>query len=122
MPTTKEKSPQHPIDNLGHFECCILTAVITLGPERAYGLTIHEEVEHLSRRRIVSLGSIYTTLDRLEKKGFVSFRFADASAERGGRPRKYFKIEAAGQTALRHSLHQADAMATALRTAEGMAC
>jgi DNA-binding PadR family transcriptional regulator len=59
-----------------------------------------------SRRRIVSLGSIYTSLDRLGKKGFVTPRFADASAERDGRPRKYFRIEVAGQAALQHSLRQ----------------
>ena len=119
MPTTQEKT-QHPIDNLGHFECWILTAIVTLGAENAYGMTIHEEVERLSGRRIVSLGSIYTTLERLENKGFVTSRFADATTERGGRPRKYFKIEAAGQRALNGAVQQANAMVNALKTAEGV--
>jgi len=82
-------------------------------------MTIHEEVETLSRRRIVSLGSIYTTLERLENKGLVSSWFADATTERGGRPRKYFRIEAAGQRALQHAVNQAATMANALKTAKG---
>lgn len=118
MTTTQEKA--HPIDNLGHFEGWILTAIMTLGAENAYGMTIHEAVERLSGRRIVSLGSIYTTLDRLEKKGLVASRFADATTERGGRPRKYFKIEAAGQRALNSTFQQANAMLRALKTAEGL--
>lgn len=83
---------------------------MTLGPERAYGMTIHEEVERLSKRSIVSLGSIYTAVDRLEKKGFVTSRFAEATTDRGGRPRRYVEITAAGQRALRHALDQAAVM------------
>jgi PadR family transcriptional regulator, regulatory protein PadR len=120
MPTKQEK-PQHPIDNLGQFEAWVLTATVTLGPERAYGMTIHEEVERLSKRLVVSLGAIYTTLERLERKGLVKSWYADATTDRGGRPRRYFQLEAAGQRALNEALAQSAAMASALRTAEDIA-
>jgi PadR family transcriptional regulator PadR len=116
-----QENTTHPVDNLGQFETWILIAIVTLGPERAYGMTVHAEVERLSKRPIVSLGAIYTALDRLEKKGFVSSRFADESTDRGGRPRRYLKIEAAGQRALNYTLSQAAAMASALRPAGGLA-
>jgi PadR family transcriptional regulator len=105
---------QQQIETLGQFEAWILTAVARLGPRRAYGMTIHEEVEELSGRPVVSLGAIYTALDRLEKKGMVSSEFGDATPERGGRPKRFFKIEAAGQTALTNAINQAKAMAAAL--------
>ena len=56
-------------DNLGEFEQLILAALMMLGPgENAYGLTIHEQVEKLvTGLRIVSLGAVYTTLDRPRK-------------------------------------------------------
>jgi DNA-binding PadR family transcriptional regulator len=120
MPTKQEKTA-HPVDNLGLFETWILIAIVTLGPERAYGMTVHEEVERLSKRPIVSLGAIYTAVDRLEKKGFVKSRFAEGSTDRGGRPRRYLKIEAAGQRALNQSVAQAAAMAAAMRPAERLA-
>jgi PadR family transcriptional regulator, regulatory protein PadR len=118
MPTSQEKSSRQPVDSLGSFEQWLLTAVMTLGPNRAYGMTIHEEVERLSKRPIVSLGAIYTAIDRLEKKGFVTSKFADATTDRGGRPRRYVEITAAGQRALHYALDQAAAMTAALRPAE----
>ncbi len=119
MPT-KQENQHHPIDNLGHFEMLSLAAVTTLGEEGAYGLAIYEEIKRLGNRGITSLGSVYTTLERLEKKGMVSSRFADETTDRGGRPRKYFKIEASGARALKNSLRQAETISIALRTAEGL--
>jgi PadR family transcriptional regulator PadR len=110
-----------PVDTLGQFEAWILTTVVTLGPRNAYGMTIHEEVEKLSGRKIVSLGAVYTTLDRLEAKGMVSSHFADPTPERGGRSKRYFRIEAAGQSALSHSIEQSTAMERALRGARRLA-
>src|SRR5580704_13202828 len=79
-------------DNLGEFEQLILAALLILG-ENAYGMTIHEQVEKLAAGvRSVSLGSCYTTLDRLEQKGFVKSWFSGPTPERGGRSKRYFEI------------------------------
>ena len=50
--------------------------------------------------RSVSVGALYTTLARLEEKGLISSWMGEATAERGGRAKKSFKIEAPAKLAL----------------------
>jgi PadR family transcriptional regulator PadR len=107
-------------DNLGEFEQLILTGLMILG-ENAYGMTIHEKVEELvERKRTVSLGSVYTTLDRLEQKGYVKSWFSDPTPERGGRAKRYFKIQGAGELALKKSLKVAANMVAGLEEIGGL--
>ena len=83
---------------LGEVEHVVLLAVIRLGAG-AYAVPIRDE---LQRHGIeVSRGSIYVTLDRLDRKGYVSSWFADPTPEPGGKARRCFKIERAGIMALR---------------------
>lgn len=89
-------------DILGEFEQLVLLAVVRVGDE-AYGVPIHEELASRARRT-VSVAAVYKTLERLEAKGYVSSRIGEPTAERGGRRRKYFTIEAPGRAALRESL------------------
>ena len=56
-----------------------------------------------SINRDVTIGALYTTLERLEKKGLVESKMGEATAERGGRAKKYFKVSAQGQSALKRS-------------------
>src|SRR5882762_4294103 len=86
-------------EQLGQFEQLVLTAVLTLG-EGAYGVTIHARVEQLSHPRAASLGAVYVTLDRLEDKGLLSSRLSDPTPERGGRAKRCYRVEAAGERAL----------------------
>lgn len=83
---------------LGELEEIVLLALLKLGSE-SYGVPIHETVEEATER-FISIGSIYATLDRLERNGFVSSRMGAATNERGGRAKKYFKVEGAGMMAL----------------------
>jgi len=99
-------------DPLGEFETLVLMAALRLGDE-AYGMRIHEELETRAGRRC-SYGALYTTLDRLEQKGYVSSSVGEPTAERGGRAKKYFKVDNLGKAALRQS-YQATR-----RMAEGM--
>jgi len=105
-------------DNLGTFEQIILTSLVILG-ENAYGATVHEKVEELAEGSR-SIGSVYTTLDRLEQKGYVKSWFGDPTPERGGRAKRFFKIQAAGQLALNKSMQLADNMLTALKEIGGV--
>ena len=82
----------------GHFETAVLLAVTRLG-EEAYGVAIREELE-TQLGRSVSFGGVYTTLDRLAKKGFVSSFTGDPTPERGGRAKKFFRITPAGSRAV----------------------
>ena len=88
-------------DSLGEFEPSVLLAIAHLG-EGAYGVTIRREIERRTRRS-VAVGALYTALDRLERKGYVSSFLSDPTPERGGRSKRHFRMRAAGATALRRS-------------------
>jgi len=88
--------------SIGQFEQVVLTAVLVLG-DNAYGVTIHGHVEQLSQPKRVSLGAVYATLDRLEDKGFVTSWLSEPTAERGGRSKRHYRLEAAGELALHES-------------------
>lgn len=85
-------------DYLGHFEEIVLLAILRLG-EEAYGAKIRQKVSEATERD-VSIGAIYATLDRLERKGYVNSWQGGATPERGGRSKRYFKIKGAGAQAL----------------------
>ena len=54
---------------LGEFEQIVLLAVARLG-DKAYGVPIRREITERAGRG-TSVGALYSTLDRLETKGFV---------------------------------------------------
>ena len=112
------KRKSDPAIILGEFEQLVMTAVMLLA-ENAYGMTIHEKAEELRPRTVVSIGAVYTTLDRLERKGLVRSWYSDPTPERGGRSKRFFVVEGAGERALRESLERAVAMASALGFAGG---
>lgn len=108
-------------DNLGEFEQLILTALMVLG-QNAYGMTVHEKVEELAAGvRSVSLGACYTTLDRLEQKGYVRSWFSDPTPERGGRSKRFFEITGSGELALKNSLRLAENLVRTIQHAVGEA-
>lgn len=87
--------------NLGEFEQLVLLAVLKAG-DAAYGTRVLEEVKTAGVRR-ASRGAVYVTLARLEDKGFLRARTAEAGGERGGRPRRYLRVTSDGLRALRAS-------------------
>jgi PadR family transcriptional regulator PadR len=89
------------IDTLGEFEQSVLLAIAHLG-ETAYGVTIRREIESRTGRS-VTVGALYTALDRLEHKGYVSSVMSDPTPERGGRSKRHVRLRAAGARALRES-------------------
>jgi len=89
-----------PVD-LGDTEHLVLLAILRLGSE-AYGIPILDEVASRSGRN-VSKATVYVALKRLERKGLVSSRMGEATAERGGRAKRYFRLRPSGLKALRES-------------------
>jgi PadR family transcriptional regulator PadR len=81
-------------DYLGEFEHIVILALLRLG-DRAYGVTVRQEIESRTRRE-VSIGAIYATLNRLEAKGYVKSHLGDPTAERGGRSKRFFHVTAKG--------------------------
>ena len=44
----------------------------------------------------MALATLYASLTRLAKKGLVSARLGEPTAERGGRAKRYFRVTAKG--------------------------
>ncbi len=83
---------------LGEFEHIVLLSLLRLD-DRAYGVTVRQEIATRIGRE-VSIGAIYTTLDRLEAKGFVRSRMGEPTTERGGRAKRFFRVTAKGVRAV----------------------
>jgi len=86
---------------LGEFEQLVLLAVMRLRGE-AYAVPIRQEIEDRTSRS-VARGALYVTLDRLEEKGYLKSWLADATAERGGRAKRFYEVKPAGAKALEYS-------------------
>ncbi len=84
---------------LGEFEHLLLLAVLRLGDE-AYGADIARELEERAGRA-VSRGHLYTSLDRLERKGLLRWALAAGTDVRDGLPRRVYAVTPAGMAALR---------------------
>lgn len=83
---------------LGEFEQLLLFAVLRLG-KHAYGVRIRQEISGQTGKDVAA-GAVYTGLDRLQARGFVSSEVAESAPSRGGRRRKYYRLEPEGAQAL----------------------
>ena len=101
---------------LGDFEQLVLLSVLRLERENtAYGAAIRQEI-HARSGRDVSINAVYTTLDRLESKGFLKSWVGDPTPQRGGRRRKFYALRPAGIAALRQAYRAFTAMADGLES------
>lgn len=85
-------------DHLGEFEQLAVLSVMRLGNE-AYGARIQEELEKTAGRE-ASISAIYITLTRLEEKGMVSSWMGHPTSVRGGKAKRFFRVEPAGVAAM----------------------
>ena len=99
-------------NRLGEFEFIVMAAVLQLG-EDGYGAAVRDEIQRRLSRS-VTLGAVYSTLDRLEKKGLVRSWMGEPSPERGGKAKRFFAVEAPGTRALRQTSEDFRAMTTGL--------
>ena len=83
---------------LGELEQLVLLAVVHKD-DTGYAVSIRDEI---ATRTGIQLGrgSVYVTLDRLDRKGYVRSHLSDPTAERGGKARRCFTITATGRRAL----------------------
>lgn len=86
---------------LSEWEHMVLLAVLRLG-EGAYAVSIRDEISSVTKLQPLR-GSIYVTLDRLEKKRYLTSWMSDPLPERGGKARRYFRLTPAARQALRAS-------------------
>lgn len=93
---------------LGEFEQLVLLAIAHLQDD-AYGIPIVEEIERRTGRT-VARAAVYITLRRLEEKGLISSWMSEPVAERGGKGRRYAKLEPQGVKALREARRATERM------------
>jgi DNA-binding PadR family transcriptional regulator len=93
---------------LGELEQLVMLAVARLGGE-GYGVVVRDEIADRTGRTL-SLGAIYSTLYRLEEKGYLSSRRGEPTAERGGRAKRLFRVEPAGVRILAATRRMQDRM------------
>jgi len=97
---------------LGEFELLVLLAAIGLG-DAAYPVAIAKDIEARTGRK-ASRTAVLITLERLEDKDLVTSRYGDATPERGGRPKRFFKPKARGLQAVREAVARIETMTEGL--------
>lgn len=83
---------------LGEFQEIVLLTILILDGD-AYGVSIQAEMKKRINRNI-SRGALHAALTRLEAKGFIQSAFGPATAERGGRRKRFYTVSKQGRTAL----------------------
>lgn len=76
------------------FEELVLLSVLIAG-EDAYGVSIQGILEE-EIGRAVSLGAVYTALDRMSQKGWVKSKMGAPTPVRGGRRKRHYALTQEG--------------------------
>jgi PadR family transcriptional regulator PadR len=103
--------PSGPV--LGEFEQLVLLALLRLG-NGAFGAAIHREIVTRAARELPA-AAVYVTLDRLETKRMVCSYVGTPTRQRGGRRRKHYLLDTAGQRALVRAYRTFGAMTAGLQ-------
>lgn len=89
-------------ETIGELEELVLLTVGAL-VDKAYAVIILDEIKE-NTGRIIDVTAIHSVLRRLEKKGFVTSEMGGATAERGGRRKRFFSLSPAGRKVLDQSM------------------
>ena len=100
---------------IGELETLVLLATLRLG-EGAYGVLIRDEIRNRAGRAL-SRGATYTTIKRLERKGFLTSEMGEPTPVRGGRAKRYFSVTRPGLHAIRSTTRAVDQMREGLDSA-----
>lgn len=76
----------------GELEEQVVLALLRLHGE-SYAVPVAEEIERLTGRD-VSPATAYMVMRRLEAQGLITSRVGAPNAERGGRPRRFYRVDA----------------------------
>jgi DNA-binding PadR family transcriptional regulator len=80
---------------LSRLEAIILSA---LASKERYGLEIIDAVKKATGQTL-SVGGLYTTLHRMERKGLVTARWGESTEARQGARRRYYRFTGLGNRA-----------------------
>lgn len=84
--------------SIGAFEEVVMLTTAVLY-DKAYGVAIKNEMERRMNRK-VSVGAMRAALERLEKKGFLESSLGEATAVRGGKRKRFFRVTPYGKKVL----------------------
>ncbi len=87
--------------HLGELEELILLLIVMLKDD-AYGFAIRQAIKEQAGR-VITIGAVHGTVNRLEKKGLIESSMSGATEIRGGRRKRIFTITASGKKALQAS-------------------
>lgn len=88
-------------NRLREFEELVLLSVLIAGAD-AYGAALQKILAEEAQRD-VSLGAIYTALDRLVQKGLVTSELGDPTPVRGGRRKRQYEVTELGMEVAREA-------------------
>jgi PadR family transcriptional regulator PadR len=88
-------------DLLGQNELMVMLAILHSG-NNAYGVPIGAQISERTGHEMLQ-GSIYAILERLEDRGLVVSRMGEATAQRGGRAKRFFELTAEGVRQVREA-------------------
>ncbi|MCP4726574.1 MAG: PadR family transcriptional regulator [bacterium] len=80
----------------------LLLAILRL-KDNAYPVSIREKVIEMTKKDVV-YGTLYNSLDHLQKKGYISSEKGDPTPERGGKSKIYFNLTVSGLTTLKNTI------------------
>ncbi|HKJ02787.1 MAG TPA: PadR family transcriptional regulator [Longimicrobiales bacterium] len=90
-----------PTGYLGEFEQMVLLAILQCR-DHANAYEVRRELE-ASADRSVSKGAFYTTLDRMESKGYLTWATRPAESGPSSLPQRHFTVTPSGLRELRRS-------------------
>lgn len=102
-----------PATTLAELEQLVLFSLLHLG-DGTYGALIRRDIESRTGRDL-AISSVYVTLDRLERKGYVRTHIGEPTRERGGRRRKHVEMLPAGRRAAAQAIRHFRAMTQGLQ-------
>lgn len=102
-----------PARALGELEQLVLFALVALPANECYGVPIRDVIERRTGRSL-SAGAVYTALERLATRGYVTSELGEPTAERGGRRKRLYHLEVAGAQELKRSVHTMRGMSSGL--------
>jgi DNA-binding PadR family transcriptional regulator len=88
-----------PPETLAEFEFLVMLAVLRLGGDEAYAVSIADEIRTRTGRP-ARRASVYSALQRLEEKGFVDSSMSEPRPERGGKARRVVEPTPDGRRAV----------------------
>src|SRR5688572_30138754 len=88
-------------ETLGKSEFLVLS-LLAQRARGAHGTALIHDLAAVTGRQW-TVGALYTTLERLQNKGYITSSWGEPTPERGGRRKRNFRVEAAGRAALQRT-------------------